>query len=88
MADGMMERICKAIERHFEDCPELGQQRFDRATRDVLELMREPTDEMLDAAIAPYRDGNTEEFNTIYRRTVAGYFRDGIGAALKVTAVT
>ena len=53
-------------------------ERAEERTMALLELRLlpvEPTDEMLDAAIAPYRHGNTPEFNAIYKDTVRGYWR-------------
>jgi hypothetical protein len=41
----------------------------------ALQAIREPSEAMLTAAIAPYRAGNTEEFNKVYRETIAGYWR-------------
>jgi hypothetical protein len=43
--------------------------------RAVIEALMTPTPEMVDAAVAPYRHGNTEQFDTIYRAAVIGYWR-------------
>ena len=47
-----------------------------------LQAIREPSEAMLTAAIAPYRAGNTEEFNKVYRETVADYWRAMIDALI------
>lgn len=53
---------------------------FDAGTAEVLaaaviDALMEPTEAMLEAAIAPYRDKNSAEFTDIMREAVAGYFR-------------
>ena len=41
----------------------------------VIDALMEPTEAMVEAAIAPYRDKNSAEFTNIMREAVAGYFR-------------
>lgn len=41
----------------------------------VIDALMEPTETMVEAAIAPYRDKNSAEFTDIMREAVAGYFR-------------
>lgn len=50
--------------------------------RAAIEAMMEPSEAQLDAAIAPYRHGNTEQFNSIMRDTVRGYWQAMLSAAL------
>jgi len=63
--------------------PAYRQKRFIDAARSVIVEMRAPTRSMIDAAIYPYRHGNTDEFNDIMRRTVKGYWQAMIDDALK-----
>ncbi len=53
-----------------------------KSARAAIEAMREPSEEMVEAAVAPYRDKNTAEFDALFRKTVAGYWRAMIDKAL------
>lgn len=88
MTDTMLERMAAAAAWEFTPIPwgdleESVQLQFIKAQRAALQAGRTPTDEMLEAAIAPYRSGNTPEFNASYKKTVAGYMATMIDAILK-----
>lgn len=57
--------------------------RYLALTRTIIEKMRNTNEAMLTAAIAPYRQGNTDEFNKTYKGVVRGYWERMIDTLLK-----
>jgi hypothetical protein len=75
-----MEAISAALDWHEADA-ELLIGALDRAGFAI--VPKEPTDEMIEAAIAPYRYMNTAEFDQALRDSVRGYFKAMVATASK-----
>ena len=65
----------------WEMVRDVHKETFRKVAAAVLDALMEPDETMVEAAIAPYRHGNTAQFNDIMRETVRGYFRAMITAA-------
>jgi hypothetical protein len=68
-------------ERHFRENAVLRAEQM-ACMAAALRSLREPDEAMLDAAIAPFRYGNTDEFNAVFKKIVAGYMRAMVDAIL------
>lgn len=85
----MIEKVARAICRagicgprsHLDEQENLHWRSFEIQAKASIEALREPTTEMVTAAMAPYVYGNDEKMNETFRTTILGYWQAMIDAA-------
>jgi hypothetical protein len=81
----MIERVAHEIGKAVRSDPRFQSAAIDldKAARAALAAMREPTDEMIEAAMKPYLYGNDDLMNAAFRETIAKYWHAMLDEALK-----
>lgn len=69
------ERFGNCVGEQYTTISEADRQAHRDMVRAALLAATEPTDEMLEAAINPYKYKCTDEFNEVFKKTVAGYWK-------------
>jgi len=77
----MIERVAQAI--CGDDNPDNVLTIHRLNARKAMEAMREPTQAMIAAAMAPYLYGNDEKMNAAFRSTIKEYWRAMIDEGLR-----